>query len=148
MTDVMPVGREMEMIAHDFAVAMRGAMDERQIDAAVESILAPATSYPATGSIVSAIFYLQFQVKVKDGGKTFNGKAGGISTPGGGALLGAVQTNDINRLYADTASFFFSATAASVALIFFDRHHNSLGGGTFGAVSIVSGTGGGPGSWS
>lgn len=137
-----------EIVAHDFHTAMHGKLDDDTIQATTKALLSPATAYPANGSVVSMIFYLQFQVTVTGGGKTFNGKAGGISTPGGGALFGDVYTDDINRLYADTVSFEFQATPVYLSLLFFDSDSNLLGHFQCGAVSTVSGIGGGTGNWS
>ncbi|WP_044401912.1 VapA/VapB family virulence-associated protein [Lacinutrix sp. Hel_I_90] len=135
------------LIAHDFMTKNTGVLDQKKIDAAVESITATTQSYPANGSVASFIFYLKFQVNVT-GGKSFNGNAGGASTPGGGALIGDVYTSDINRLYKDTKSFQFNATPVYTSLIFFDGNSNVLGTFQAGAVSTVAGIGGGSGSWS
>lgn len=138
-----------EMIARDFKAAMSGKLEKEKIDAVAASLAAPMTSYPANGSVASLIFYLKFQVVVKGtGGKTFDGHAGGVSTPGGGALIGDVYTDDINRLYRDTVSFEFQATPVYTSLLFFDSNSNLLGHFQAGAVSIVSGIGGGSGKWS
>jgi hypothetical protein len=139
-----------EILAHDFATSVHGALEQDQIDATVKALLASAaaTAYPATGSVASLLFYLKFQVNVKGGGKTFDGNAGGISTPGGGALFGDVYTDDIKRLYAKTASFQFNATPVYLNINFFDGSSNFLGHLQSGGISTVLGTGGGSGSWS
>ena len=140
-------GVSKEIVAHDFHVAMNGKLDNELLHSAKNKILTTTTSYPAKGSSVSMIFYLQFQVSV-DGGKTFNGKAGGISTPGGGALFGDIYTDDINRLYSNTVSFQFTSTPVYLSLVFFDGNSNVLGTFQSGSVSTVTGVGGGSGSWS
>lgn len=126
---------------------MQGVLEPSVLDSAVQTLVATTNSYPAKGSVASFAFYLQFQVTVT-GGKTFDGKAGGLSTPGGGALFGDVYTDDINRLYANTVSFQFNATPVYTNLNFFDSHSNFLGSFQSGSVSTVLGTGGGTGSWS
>ncbi len=136
-----------EIIAHEFMVATHGKLDPERIDAAMAAITAADTSFPANGSVASFIFYLQFQVNVT-GGKSFNGKAGGVSSPGGGALIGDLYTDDIDRLYRDTVSFEFQATPVYTSLLFFDSDSNLLGHFQAGAVSTVAGVGGGSGSWS
>jgi hypothetical protein len=137
-----------EVLAHDFVNAVHGTLDQDKIDAAVDSILtASTTSYAATGSVASLLFYLQFQVNIK-AGKSFNGKAGGISTPGGGALFGDVYTDDIDRLYSSTTSFQFNATPVYLNINFFDGHSNFLGHLQSGGISTVLGVGGGSGNWS
>lgn len=137
-----------EIIAHDFHVAMDGKLDADLIASGKKTIVETTTSYPARGSSVSMIFYLQFQVIIQNGGKTFDGKAGGISTPGGGALFGDVYTDDINRLYKDTVSFQFTSTPVYLSIVFFDSNGNVLGTFQCGSVSTVTGVGGGSGKWS
>lgn len=135
-----------EIIAHDFHVAMHGKMEPEKLNAALGALAATTARYPATGNVASLIFYLQFQCSIK-GGKTFDGKAGGVAFPGGGALFGDVYTDDLERLYRDTVSFEFQATPVYTSLLFFDGHSRLLGHFQAGAVSIVTGIGGGTGSW-
>lgn len=137
-----------QAVAAEFARHVDGKLEQHKIDAAVEALRAAGTGYAANGSVASAIFYLKFQVTVNNGGKTFNGHAGGIAIPGGGALFGTVYTDDINRLYSDTVSFEFQATSVYTSLLFFDSHSNLLGHYQAGAVSTVNGVGGGSGKWS
>ena len=147
MTSTATVNRE--TIAEDFAADMHGKLDAEQIESIKDSLLAANTAYPANGSVASLIFYLKFQVKVtSSGGKTFNGHAGGASTPGGGALFGDVYTDDIDRLFRDTKSFQFQSTPVYLSILFFDGHSKLLGHFQSGAVSTVAGVGGGSGSWS
>ena len=134
-------------IAADFRDAMKGKLADEHIDAAVNTLLATTSRYPATGSVASLIFYLKFQVNIT-GGKSFNGNAGGASTPGGGALFGDVYTDDLNRLYSDTVSFEFQGTPVYLSILFFDRNSKLLGHFQAGAVSTVTGIGGGSGKWS
>jgi len=138
-----------EIVGHDFRSAMHGKMPENDIDNVVASLAntAATTAYPANGSVASLIFYMKLQVSVK-GGKTFNGHAGSLGTPGGGALFGDVYTNDINRLYRDTVSFEFQGTPVYLSILFFDGNSRLLGHFQSGAVSTVIGAGGGSGSWS
>jgi hypothetical protein len=133
-------------IAEDFSAAMQGKLDEDKIAAAVAAIETATGRYPATGSVASLIFYLKFQVNVS-GGKSFNGDAGGLSTPGGGLIAGDVYTDDIHRLYRDTVSFAFEGTPIYLGMQFFDSNSNLLGHLQAGAVSIVIGIGGGSGRW-
>jgi hypothetical protein len=137
-------------VAQDFKTQFSGKMEEPQLQAAVESIQASATNtaYAANGSVASLLFYMQFQVTINNGGKTFDGKAGGIAFPGGGALFGTVYTSDINALYSNTKSFQFTCTPVYTSLIFFDGSSNVLGTFQAGSVSTVTGTGGGSGHWS
>ncbi|MEA5456700.1 VapA/VapB family virulence-associated protein [Sinomonas sp. JGH33] len=138
---------DVQTVANDFASSVEGRLDQDKIDAAVSSLLAGAASYGANGNVASLIFYLKFQVNV-NGGKSFNGNAGGISSPGGGALFGDVYTNDLQALYTQTRSFQFNATPVYLNINFFDGNGNFLGSFQSGGISTVLGTGGGSGSWS
>ncbi len=133
--------------ASDFEAAVHGKMPADQIEAVTTAMKAATTGYAANGSIASLLFYMKIQVGIK-GGKTFNGNAGGLGFPGGGALFGTVYTNDINRLYSNTHSFQWLGTAVYFTVNFFDGSSNFLGTFQAGAVSIAIGTGGGTGSWS
>ncbi|WP_414570407.1 VapA/VapB family virulence-associated protein [Nostoc sp. CCY 9925] len=145
MTSTISVNKE--IIAHDFLVSVHDKLDQDKIDAAVKSILGTTSSYGANGNVASLIFYLQFQVNINNG-KSFNGKAGGLSSAGGGALFGDVYTDDLNRLYANTVSFQFNATPVYLNINFFDSNSNLLGNFQSGGISTVLGIGGGSGSWS
>ena len=136
-----------EQLASDFETMMKGKMEDDALASAVKSIATTTQKYGAHGSIASLLFYMKIQVAVK-GGKTFNGNAGGIAFPGGGANFGDVYTSDLNKLYAETESFAFTSTPVYFAVYFFDKNHNSLGTYQSGAVSTASGAGGGSGSWS
>jgi hypothetical protein len=143
-----PSGADTKTVARDFKKAMEGKLDNASINSVTESLLAPSTpSYPATGSVASFIFYLQFVIEIKNG-KRFDGKAGGLSTPGGGALYGDVYTDDLERLYRDTVSFEFQGTPVYLSILFFDGNSNLLGHFQGGALSTVTGVGGGSGRWS
>lgn len=96
------------------------------------------------GSVASALFYLKFQVNTDD--YQFNGQAGGISTPGGGAIYGDLYVKD-EQIFEKTHSFQFNAASAYCSLLFFDSHSNLLGHAEFGGVSTVAGIGGGSGHW-
>lgn len=137
-----------DIIAHDFVVGFHDKMEKDKVDAVVKSLKSTTTAYPATGSVASMIFYLKFQVQIKGhNGKTFDGDAGGVSSPGGGALFGDVYTDDLQRLYSDTVSFEFQGTPVYLSILFFDKHSNLLGHFQSGAVSTVIGVGGGTGHW-
>lgn len=140
---------DLNAVAQDFKKQYSNHLEEPQMQEAVTAIQASAanTAYAANGSVASLIFYMKFQVSVK-GGKTFNGNAGGIAVPGGGALFGTVYTDDINALYNNTKSFQFTCTPVYTSLVFFDGNSKVLGTFQAGSVSTVTGTGGGSGSWS
>lgn len=135
------------ILAQNLKNSLHSVLDNDKLVAAEAALLSTQTAYPANGSVASFIFYFVFQVTVKSG-KQFNGKGGGISTPGGGALFGDVYSDDINRLYRDTVSFQFNCTPVYTNLNFFDKHSNFLGSFQSGSVSTVTGTGGGSGNWS
>ena len=133
--------------AVDFEAVMHGKMTaEKMTEVTTAMKAAAAAKYPATGSIASLLFYFKIQVQIK-GGKTFDGQAGGIGFPGGGALFGDVYTEDLDRLYRDTHSFQWLGTAVYFTVNYFDSNSNFLGTFQAGAVSIAVGTGGGTGRW-
>jgi hypothetical protein len=139
------------LIAHDFVTTFHGRMPQDQIDSAVEALLTTQSSYPiSNGSIIGGIFYTRITCDIDVNGKNyaFVGNGGGIFTPGGGALLGDIYTNDPVRLVTSTVSFQVNATPVYVNVNFFDDSSNLLGNLQVGAVSTVVGTGGGSGSWS
>jgi len=105
------------------------------------------SSYSATGSIASTVFYAYVNVKVA-GGKNFTGNAGGLFSPGGGALFGDIYTADLARLYRDTTRFQVNTFSAYADVNFYDSEWNFLGSFQSGGVSTVVGTGAGTGSWS
>lgn len=99
---------------------------------------------PATGSIVSVIFYVKFQIKCE--GFEFNGQGGGLSSPGAGALFGDLYITEPD-IYRDTVSFAYVSTPVYCAVMFFDSSSKLLGHLQSGAVSVILGTGGGSGTW-
>jgi hypothetical protein len=140
-------------IAGDLRELLAGHRPQEVIDSAVAhfssaSETAATTAYPANGSVASLIVYTKCQCTIKNGGKTFNGSAWGVTFPGGGALMGDVYTDDINKLYAQTSSFTLVATPVYTTFIFTDSNGNTLGSFQAGAVSTVGGVGGGGGNWS
>ena len=135
------------MIAHDFRSNANGVMPEEDIAEISQALVETTNRYPAKGNVVSMIFYQELHVYV-DNGKTFDGKAGGMTSPGAGALFGDVYTDDIDRLYSDTVSFEYQSTPVYFSVLFFDGNSKLLGHFQSGAVSVVTGIGGGAGSWS
>jgi hypothetical protein len=142
----MPAVLSKDTEAEALRAHLQGKLEDDKLDAAVSALSAATASTPANGNVISAVFYLRFTIDC--GTKEFVGDAGGLSTPGGGALIGDIYTADLNRLFSDTRSFSFVGTVGYCMLNFFDSHSTLLGTGHFGAVSIVSGAGGGTGRWS
>ncbi|AMD01606.1 VapA/VapB family virulence-associated protein [Halomonas chromatireducens] len=141
-----PLIIDKQLIAHDFRVAMHGKLEPEKIYDVTKTLVASRKSYPAKGSLASLIFYLKFQLNITDG-KSFDGHAGSASSPGGGTFFGHVYTDDLERLYRDTVSFEFQATPVYLSILYFDSHSKLLGHFQTGAVSIVTGVGGGKGKW-
>ncbi len=139
-----------ELVANDFVNEWEGKLDPQKLDELVNSIQAsPATeAYAADGSVVSTIFYLQFELHLWSNGKTFNGKAFGWTSPGSGALWGTFYTDDIDRLMRDTKTFAVQSTAMYTAIQFIDSHDDYLGTFQGGSLSTVVGACGGSGGWS
>ena len=136
------------LIADDFSKAMEGKLSPAQIEDAASAINSTTNGYPANGSMASLIFYVKAGVYLTaPGSKSFTGDGGGIFTPGGGAFFGTVYTDDLNALYANTVSFQVTATAVYVSVIFFDGSSRVLGTFQAGAVSTITGGGGGSGRW-
>lgn len=144
-------------LADDFKENYTGELNEDAVNHIVEGLkkitaskLKTATSYPAHGSLYSIIFYIGVQCTI-NGGKTFDGKAWGASTPGGGALYGDVyleNASTLDELYTRTSDFTFVAAIAYTTVIFLDSNATVLGHFQAGSVSTVAGSGGGSGSWS
>lgn len=141
-------------IANEFKTAMSGKLDPKQIETAHNHLMSDSTScYYATGSVVSMIFYLQFQIQINDTNAgsynyyTFNGQGGGISSPGGGALIGDIYTDNLDALIKNTCCMEFNCAFAYTSVVFFDRSSNCLGSYQSGSVSTVAGIGGGSGKW-
>lgn len=144
-------------IVSDFKEAFADKMSDAQIEQTLaqleqvntQSLLAD-TSYSANGSLASLLFYFKAQCTI-NGGKTFDGSAGGGGSPGGGALFGDVYLADgvsLSELYDRTREFGFTATPVYTAFYFYDNNNNFLGHFQAGSVSTVLGTGYGGGTWS
>ncbi|WP_136666535.1 VapA/VapB family virulence-associated protein [Flavobacterium sp. H122] len=136
-----------EIIAHDFQNTLSGKLDNVVIDTIKKEILSATTAYPAICSFIDSFFYLQLQITITNG-KTFNGHASGSNSIGTGGMAGQVNTNDIDRLYADTVSMQLLFTIAYSGVAFYDKDANFLGIFIGPAVGVPSGSGSGPGSWS
>ncbi|WP_168199688.1 VapA/VapB family virulence-associated protein [Pantoea sp. CCBC3-3-1] len=82
-------------------------------------------------------------------GKSFSGKAGGLSGLVGGKAWGTLYTDDVLTLFENTKSFMFTAYGGVYeALYFYDKDHNLLGYIQAGGVTIAVGMAGGTGHWS
>jgi len=140
----MAVSRD--VIANDLVKQLQGKLDQDKLDASVQHILKVDTKYPTSnGSVICTIFYFRFTVDCQK--KAFIGNAGGLGSVGGGALLGDIYTDDINRLFSSTVSFWFYTNPVYASLTFYDGSSNILGTFQAGAVSVCGGWGGGSGSW-
>jgi hypothetical protein len=137
-----------EVIANDFRTSAQGKLSPEVLDATVKALQKTTTSRHATGSIMSMIFYLQITVDSPDDERHFVGNVGGVSTPGGGALIGDIYSDDFDKLYNNTNVIQLTATPVYTCVIFFDSQSNVLGSFQAGAVSTVAGVGGGTGQWS
>nr|AFI49558.1 virulence associated protein C [Prescottella equi] len=102
--------------------------------------------YTVHGVVVSALFYNHLRISV-DGGMTFDGDGGGLSTPGGGALWGTLTTSDLQQLYDETASFECNAVGPYLNINFYDSYGRILASVQAGGVSTMIGIGGGNGRW-
>ncbi len=137
-----------ELIANDFRKSAQSQLSSEALNAAAKTLRETSASKRATGSIMSMIFYLQITVDSPDDHRNFIGNVGGISTPGGGALIGDIYSDDFEKLYNNTNVIQFTAAPGYTCVIFFDSESHVLGSFQAGAVSTVAGTGGGTGHWS
>lgn len=128
-----------ETFVQDLALAMQDKWEQKKINAAVAALSEDAGAYPAT----AVISRNQIRVTIT-GGKTFTGSGAFMSSQ---SITGVVFTGDVEKLYAQTASFEFIATPVYVSVLFFDSNSNLLGYFQCGAISTVTGIGGGKGSW-
>lgn len=137
-----------EQAADDFRKAYADKFGEEKTDKIIEDMLSATTAYAADGAIVSGVFWVQVNVNDWDGQpKAYVGEGGGVFTPGGGALIGAVYTDDLDGLLANTTRFEVNAAFAYTSIVFFDDDSNCLGSYQSGSVSTVAGVGGGKGGW-
>ncbi|WP_426577058.1 VapA/VapB family virulence-associated protein [Xenorhabdus stockiae] len=126
---------------------MEGKLEPSLIDDAVKKMLSWKHSYAAIGVIESVVFYIRFDLSIIIDRKHFGGNSGGLATPGIGSTAGLVMTDDLETLYSDTVSFYFESNDINLNLQFLNSNNQLIGIYTGGAVSIVSGFGGGTGSW-
>ena len=136
-----------EMLVEDFRCKNKTVLSHELIDKIQNQIKDAETGYLTNGSLASAVFYVRVKLSMQPGDHNFTGNAGGIFTPGGGALFGTLFTDNLANLIANAESFELHAAAAYTGVLFFDSSSNLLGHFESGSVSTVVGTGGGTGSW-
>jgi Rhodococcus equi virulence-associated protein len=142
------LAKHLEHAAHDFRNHFSSRLGEKKTDEIVEKMLAADAAYATDGAIVSGVFWVEVRVNSWDGQDLqYTGEGGGVFTPGGGALVGAVYTDDLPGLLANTSRFEVNAAAAYTSIVFFDDDSNCLGSYQSGSVSTVVGIGGGKGTW-
>nr|AFI49563.1 virulence associated protein E [Prescottella equi] len=108
--------------------------------------------YPVHGFASSFIFYQTVSIIIDDDGrggpgKTFEGEAGGITTPGAAGYAGVLFTSDLERLYRETVSFEYNAVGPYLNINLFAGDGGLLGHVQSGAISSLVGIGGGTGAW-
>ena len=135
--------------ADEYLKSLREKYDANKITDQTASFKKEATNkYPAVGSFISAALYYHFWLNLKNQNNHFEGNAGGIGLPGGGAMVGDIYTDDLNRLLKDTDGFQFGTTPLYFEITFFSKQHDYLGTFQAGGIAVNLGTGGGNGSWS
>ncbi|KAI5058775.1 hypothetical protein GOP47_0026945, partial [Adiantum capillus-veneris] len=138
-----------EVLCNDLRVALHGKVDEDTLKASVLSMQRASSIHLVSGGIVSAIFYVRLDLSVRgSASKKFEGRAGGVFTPGEATIIGTLFTDNVDMLYANTASFQFNSNPVYLTINFFDGSSNLLGYVHAGSISIVTGIGGGSGQWS
>ena len=143
------MGELRKQAAEQFRKHYAALLGEEKTDEIIDTMLSMDTAYAANGAIVSGVFWVQVTVNDWTGQtKSYTGEGGGVFTPGGGALIGAVYTDDLDGLLANTTRFEVNAAFAYTSIVFFDDDSNCLGSYQSGSVSTVAGVGGGKGTWS
>lgn len=138
-----------DAIAKAFVDDMKDKLDQELIDEVVQSLKAPASKYFAEAKISGYIFYGEIEIREQEAPKwIFNGQFGGAVGIGAGGMGGGISTADLDRLTANTHSFWIMATPLWVAVMFFDRKSRFLGTYQAFAFSTVNGiSAGGTGKW-
>lgn len=134
-----------EKIIEDLERNYRGKGEEANLDEAIASLKRGESRYHATGTVLYALFYNR--VTVDYGNKHFTGHGGGIGNVGGGALVGDIYTDDINKLIEKTARYQVSSTLGYACVLFLDKNSKVLGHLQSGAISTGGGICGGSGKW-
>lgn len=137
-------------IVNDFKSQHIENVEEGVLDEIVAGIKGTEKSYPANGSIVSAIFYARVDVEVVYQNKTkkhFLGRGGGAGTLGGGVLGGDIFTEDIEKMFSETIAFQVTCTPVYACILFLDRDSKLLGHFQAGALSMSCIAAGGAGTW-
>jgi hypothetical protein len=139
-----------KQIAYDFAEVMKGKMEQDKIDAGVAKILGWKSSFPASAGYYSALFYYHVGVTfIPPTGHAFTGNGSGIGIPFPISFTGgAVFTDDLPGLLANTVSFQFDGAPGFFNVNFFDNNSNLLGSFVGAGINFLLGVGGGAGSWS
>lgn len=130
---------------------MKGKMAQDKIDAWVAKILlGTTTGYPTTAGYYSVLFYYHVGVTfIPPTSHAFTGNGGGIGVPFPLSLsAGAVFTDDLPGLLANTVSFQFDGIPGAFNVNFFDNNSNLLGYFLGVGINLLLGVGGGSGDWS
>ena len=161
---------DLNQAAKDFEQEFKGKLDDEKLQqmlGAIKSVEVPVkvgtpesditvstddTSFYCDGAVMSAVFFFKFQLNVKVDGRKweFNGKAGGASLPGGGALFGTLfiaSGHTVKELLNYTDGFWFVCALTYTSVYFYDDENNFLGHFQSGSVSTALGCGGGKGGW-
>ncbi|QNK41809.1 VapA/VapB family virulence-associated protein [Caproicibacter fermentans] len=136
-------------ILSDLRKALRPKMSTIEIDYFMQDIKFTSTKYPGDFSIIDVIFYQQWKVHIHDFKQYFSGDAGGIAGLGFGCGSGYLYTDDIEKLFRETKTFYwFSAEIVYYSIYFLGEKSKLLGHfQAYGGAPSVGGTGGGSGSW-
>src|ERR1043165_7437193 len=111
------------LIANGLATQLQGRLEQPKINAIMTALATPTSQvYPANAEFISFVFYFRVYCNV-NGGKGFQGNAGGAGLPTGAASAGNLFTDDINRLYQRTDGFTFESAASCFGIQFFDAQH-------------------------
>ncbi|MCY1064669.1 VapA/VapB family virulence-associated protein [Nannocystis sp. RBIL2] len=130
-------------VAQDLRRALQGALAPAQLDALCRLVSEASDEHPAYGQVTPCVC-----VRIAaPAGKTFRSEPGPCEFDGPPAN-GQVYTDDLDLLYRTTRNYQYTATPVYVSVVFFDDSGGVLGVFQGAAPSIISGIGGGVGSWS
>jgi len=139
-----------EDIIADLERNYRGKGDDVALDEAIASLKKCQSKYHATGTVLFALFYNRVTVDYenKKFNKKFTGNGGGVGSVGGGALVGDIYTDDLDKVFEKTERYQVTSTTGYAYVLFLDKNSKVLGSFQTASISLGGGVFGGTGDWS
>lgn len=134
-----------EKIIEDLNSKYRGKGEDAALDEAIASLKKGQSKYHATGTVLFALFYNRVTVDYEK--KHFVGHGGGIGSVGGGALVGDIYTDDMDKLLANTKRYQVTSSLGYAYVLFLDKDSKVLGSLQSASISLGGGVCGGAGCW-